>query len=379
MPRRPAPQSPAELKARDAVTTSLVLAEGFRVRTDCPHLANLLERLYPCHREASGGEPSVDVLLHGTTARVTAAEHSFAGREVVIQRDPVVQRFHRTGRQRVTLDRVLTWVAASGTLIEATPGGRVVVLGRCAGSDDSVIAAYENNDAFRVVRHALYHHLLARGQAWAHAASLAFDDGVHLLLGDSRAGKTTSLIHLLRSGAASFLSNGRTLLSLDQALVATAYPEVVMLRQATMRDCAELAQQSGTASCGLGGWEAPEHTKVPILGADFARALGVPTAANGRVRAVILPFLGRGTCRQPPRIPDEEFDDIAARNITERTLEAREEYSWIFGGTSPCGPRSGLSEVLAAVRLLPRHAAYLDPSERFRVHPPLMSSRARAT
>lgn len=350
------------------VTISLTRMGDFRVRTDCPHLAKLLQALYPDYREVCVGDASVNILLHDSTGP-SAPEPISDVREVVIQRDPVVQRFHRTGRQCAARRRVVTWVAGSGTLIEAAQGGPVVVRGRCAGDQDSVIAAYESNDAFRVVRHALYDHLLARGFIWAHAASLALDNAVYLLLGDSRAGKTTSLINLLRSDGASFLSNGRTLLIPDEFLAAAAFPEVVMLRQAVIRDCPELARELGTGSEAWGGWDAPEHTKTPMLAADFARALHVPTMTFGRVRAVILPCLGRGVTDAPPLILDEEFDDIVARNVAERTYEAREEYSWIFGSSEASSVYSEMSKVLAALRRLPRHVAYLDRSGRLIVHP----------
>ena len=86
----------------------------------------------------------------------------------------------------------------------------------------------------RAVRELAMNDSRRAGGLFLHAAALAVDGRGLLIAGEKRAGKTTLLLHLLRTTGADFVSNDRVLLPAPAAPEVRAMPTIVTLRTGTL-------------------------------------------------------------------------------------------------------------------------------------------------
>jgi hypothetical protein len=123
-----------------------------------------------------------------------------------------------------------------------------------------------------------------------------------MLVGPTASGKTTLLLHLLRSGRAEYLANDRVRVSFQGGIQARGIPSIVALRPRTRELFPELTQR--LAARGYQYRRAlAEHPVLPAplepwpderLGlspAHLADAAGVARAAEGEVAAVAFPTI----------------------------------------------------------------------------------------
>lgn len=153
----------------------------------------------------------------------------------------------------------------------------------------------------RVVRELATTALLGAGRLPVHGAAFAEGRGVVLICGPKKAGKTSLLVHALRSGAV-FVSNDRVFVDVGQA-TATAMPTIVMLRDGTLSrfpalqsafERARFDRSRTIAECAPGmrrpvpragkGFDRPGMSAP-----QFCRLLGARMRGGGRVSAILFP------------------------------------------------------------------------------------------
>lgn len=338
----------------------VVLARDFAVETDCVHFAAFLDHLYPTLQDTDA-RIRVRVRRHGIEPR--PPNDKLPAKRILVQRDPIKPEFQRHGLRHRTADGVVTVVPESGTVVEYRgPGEPLFVASECPGDIDDIIVRYKTDDAFRTVRHALYTHLVRGGDVWCHGAAVDTGSGALLIVGASRAGKTSTLVHLLRQGGYAFMSNGRSFVGRDGV---SAYPEIVQLRQGFLAAQPELRARLGIAESDLhpAAWDAPEGTKVPVFGTDFARALDARTSHRTHARGLVLPVLDRGPLDSPPTLPADDVEKVLADNVfVDKYLD---EYTWFEGDYEPGEERA--DRICDELARLPRQVAYLDAHGRITV------------
>jgi hypothetical protein len=99
----------------------------------------------------------------------------------------------------------------------------------------------------RVVREYFHNASLHAGGLVLHAAAVVHDGRAIAIAGRKGAGKTTTLLRLLREANASFLSNDRVLVTGDLTAQAQAIPTVVSLRDGTLGLLPDLATRLSQA------------------------------------------------------------------------------------------------------------------------------------
>jgi hypothetical protein len=349
------------------------LHDGFTVQTDCTSFANFLQQMYsarlgPERRWQRGkSKVKVTVLRHNmqdTQARRSPAEDSTP---ILVQRDPVLTEFQRIGfRRRSPANGVIrTVIPESRTVVEYHgPELPVAVQSPCYGEPSDMISTYKQDDAFRTVRHVLYAHLLRHGYVWCHGACVAGERGALLIVGASRAGKTSTMTHLLRSGQYAFMSNSRSFIhraSGGQVQV-DAFPELVQLRQGFLMDNPDVRAKLGVHEPAklANAWQAPESTKLPVFCTDFAHALGVPQRYRAEVRGLVIPALDRGPSDAPRSLPGDRVRAIIDENLL--VEQYMKEYTWYEGAelVQPGVSHAEKAAIGQSLALLPGYVSYLD-------------------
>jgi hypothetical protein len=219
---RVAPASAADRAAVLALGDLRVLVES----SDASHLTWLTEFLAPPF------EPCVDV---EHDCRVTLIEDQARHRAMLAlgPLDGTLDAFALDTRV-VSLPR---WRGAETRLFDpkpqvfyemTTPPHAVTILSTPANPGGRTAL-------MRVVRELATNRAQRTGQLLLHAAAFAVGDRGVLVAGPKLAGKTTLLVHLLRSGRARYVSNDRVLLDLARTPPrARGVPTIVALRQGTL-------------------------------------------------------------------------------------------------------------------------------------------------
>lgn len=349
------------------------LHDGFTVETDCASFAGFLRRTYSARlplevRDSADAAQKVQVTVSrhpGWDGRTDFGSPGL-GERVLVQRDPVLTQFQRVGLRRRSAGGVVqTVIPASRTVVEYRAAGvPVAVQSPCRGAPVSMISAYQQDDAFRTVRHVLYSHLLRRGYVWCHAACVASERGALLIVGASRAGKTSTMTHLLRSGRYGFLSNSRSFIrGSGSRIQVEGLPELVQLRQGFLRDNPDVATRLGVRQPALlaDAWQAPEATKQPVFCTDFALALGVRERYRAQVQGLVIPVLDRGATGTKPSLSDDGVRAIIDENLL--VGQYLTEYTW-YEGAEPSAPHTERTAAGQTLALLPRQVAYFDRDAR---------------
>jgi hypothetical protein len=149
------------------LTTTLAVVHDrdvlLRVATDCRRFVRLLERVYGDRVRTAAPEeseaPEVRVLRHRATPKEPwAAGERGPTTSVVVNPETAVERFCVEGRALALDERRHVVVLRSESLGRCDDDGArrlVTVYSRCRGPT-GVIDAYTSDDAFRVVRSAVY-------------------------------------------------------------------------------------------------------------------------------------------------------------------------------------------------------------------------------
>jgi len=360
----------------EGLTLRADAATAYEVASDCTHFLSLLRRTFgPRATPATPGETDAIVLRHTRSERAERlSRHAEAGAgwsDVTVQHDPVHGHFERAGvRRRLDAGVAAVYVRESRSVVVCDESGakrRIEVHSPCATHDD-VVDSYRHDDAFRAVRHSLFLFLIERGRSWLHAGAAVRDGHGVLVVGDARAGKTTTLVHLLVEEGFAFLTNGRSIVSTaDRGVEVAGYPEIVLLRQGHFETLPSLRSRLAEWSpAGRSeGWAAPETTKVPLFGDEFARRLGAEVARKAVVSEVVYPALGLGARATPPTLTRADRERIVRAALWTRQVYS--EYGWFRPD------RRAIRPVHAALvaRLLeaPSTCAWLDTRGRLRRDP----------
>lgn len=167
----------------------------------------------------------------------------------------------------------------------------------------------------RVVRELATTVGLRRGALPVHGAAVLCDGGVSLICGQKMSGKTSMLIHGLRSGG-TFVSNDRVFLSTGPVW-ASGMPTIVSLRNGALAFFDELRLAYDAARFDRGrtidecapGRERPAPRKAAhmdrpgLSGAQFCHLLNAPMLAGGPVRRFVFP-------RPDPTAPGMIFERL---------------------------------------------------------------------
>lgn len=342
-------------------------ATAYEVASDCPDFLALLRRAFgPRAVEAEPREPDAVVRRHTRSERAEQlardAEIGTGWSPVTVQHDPAHRYFERTGvRRRLKDGTAAAYVRESRSVVVCDEAGakrRLEVHSPCTVRDD-VVDAYRHDDAFRAVRHAFFLLLIERGRSWLHAGAVVRDGRGVLLIGDARAGKTTSLVHLLVHERCAFLTNGRSLVSTANGGIEVAgYPEIVLLRQGHFETLPSLRSRLADwrPPDGSGGWSAPETTKIPLFGDEFADRLGAEVVRDAAVTEVVYPALGLGPRTAPPAFTPAERGRILRDALWTRRVYA--EYGWFR--PEPDGHPPADAALVARLLETPSACTWLD-------------------
>jgi hypothetical protein len=344
-----------------------------RVATDCREFRDVLVDVFGGRARVVDdlAAPEVFVRRHAPldpdgAALFEAIEER--GAEVVVNPGSALHRFRAHGRELALGEaRHAVWFPASRTLVrcdEEPAGARVRVDSPCLGRPP-VIETYASDDAFRVVRNAVYLALLDGGRAWMHSAAVVdADGGATLIVGDNRAGKTLTLLSLLDRGGA-FAANGRTFLDVrDGRVDLVACPERIMLRPGHLAAFPALAALGGPGGTGAGSWAEPESRKLPVFHRDFARVLGRPWVDEATVVRLVFPALGRGPLDGPPAYGRGTRAAILRRSVQDE--EAYDECSW-FRPPARRRHAGDHEELIEALLRLPHRISWLGESGLVRI------------
>ena len=178
------------------------------------------------------------------------------------------------------------------------PTGRRYVT--TAGFDFASFEAFIARIALmRVVRELAMIHSHTRGGLFIHGAAFAVDGRSVIVAGPKRAGKTTLLMHALRSGKARFVSNDRVLVSLAEAgAIGRGMPIIVTIRKESLVKFQDLYCRLQTSSyeCTFSLSERTDRATRPdrkgrfsLSPAQFCRFLRTEAATQAQVSALIFP------------------------------------------------------------------------------------------
>jgi hypothetical protein len=280
------PREPADAVAYDGLVVALR-------SSDPAALAWLREFLGPSFEDGAGRPPGCAVTLAFDEPRYRAAR-------ALEQPGPPLDAF--------SLDRSVlrfrAWSAGDGGLVLRDPSCGVLFEAR--GGAFTVLAPPGKLAAriglMRVVRElALGHAARAKG-LFLHAAALTVGDRAVLLAGPTASGKTTLLLHALRTGAARYLANDRVRVDLAGRR-ARGLPTVVTVRPWTRQVFSDLTGrlEAGGYQYRLGlaehdpGQVAPlrpwRDGRLGLSPAHLVRALGVERAGDAEVAAVVFPVI----------------------------------------------------------------------------------------
>ena len=310
------------------------------VHSDCPHFIGLLELVFGAWKVPTVTDHQttcyeVFVLRHTPIpdyAHQLGMRAHANGTFVTIQYDPSLNRFVRHGYfLQITESLASVWVEMSNTTVICNQGqmGRVVEVYSPCQTFNNIIDSYENDDAFRVVRHSVFLGLMEQGRHWLHAAAIANRGWCQLIVGDSRSVKTLTLLRLLLRDQTEIMTNGRALLKLTGAQISVnSYGEIVLLRRGHFSALEGLRERLyGDVEVDLSGeWDAPEDTKVPFFKNSLATALGRSECFAAIASGIIFPQLHLGQLQGPPPLNPIERATILRRNLVSSTTYA--EYGW---------------------------------------------------
>lgn len=142
----------------------------------------------------------------------------------------------------------------------------------------------------------------SRGTLVLHAAAVHEVDTQEVLaiVGAKGAGKTTTLLSHIASGAYSYFSGDKLLLNLEDGKASVrGWPDYPHLGIGTLRAHPLLARRLGVRLIDNQGRALPPDQKVLVPPEDFLQAIGQPRLARGRLAGLLLP-------RVQQRAPAEE-------------------------------------------------------------------------
>lgn len=177
----------------------------------------------------------------------------------------------------------------------------------------------------RVLRDLHERHLLAAGGLLLHASAVAGDDGVVVIAGPKKSGKTTLATYLLAHAGAAYTSNDRVVLMPDGRVI--GIPTIVSLRAESRSHLIALPPEppywthSMCFAHTMSHLEAlPPPDRSPfrnISPAQYHTWLGAPASRSGRAIALLFPRVGAD---QPPQPTLEPLDEGALPRELERAV-----------------------------------------------------------
>ncbi|ABW12253.1 hypothetical protein Franean1_2830 [Parafrankia sp. EAN1pec] len=189
-----------------------------------------------------------------------------------------------TARHITEDEREVFWIDRHRTLVVHDPTRRATTV-HCA-TDDA--ATYY---AARLVRQLITAQLLAAGAVYTHTAALVHRDHGILIAGHPGAGKTTTLVAVLRQLGGEFVTSDRLLLTPDRngGLLGYAWPAHIRVGVGTLLAYPDL---TGLVPIGRRTDPADLHTKLSIEPPDISRLLHAGTlTASCRPHVMIWPQL----------------------------------------------------------------------------------------
>ncbi len=202
-----------------------------------------------------------------------------------------------TARHTTDSGREVFWIDRHRTLVVHDPARRTTAV-HCATSDAATYLGA------RLVRQLITAQLLAAGAVYAHTAALVHRDRGILIAGHPGAGKTTTLVAVLRHLGGAFVTSDRLLLSADGdgGLLGHAWPAHIRVGVGTLLAYPDLADLVPTD---LRADPADLRAKRSIEPPDVPRLLHAATlTASCRPHVMIWPQLSpaAGSARYP-RVP----------------------------------------------------------------------------
>ncbi len=253
--------------------------------------------------------------------------------------------------------RLPLWTAGPSTRVLRDDPLRVFYILDPARTEVCVLSPRHNRKArmalMRVVREFAMTHSWKSGGLLVHGAALAVDGKAVVLAGPKKAGKTSLLTHLLRSRAATFVANDRTLVTLTgHGPAVRGMPTIVTLRPRMLKIFpglrATLERRGYHHSLTLDearGGESPPAPRPPDAGvgltaSQFCEVLGAGLSPQAGAAALVLPRV----TGEPGSIRLEPLSaDIAAVRLADSLVGGRRSGSTssvfdVAPGRSPTDP-----------------------------------------
>jgi hypothetical protein len=274
--------------------------DGLRIAVDSPDVSHLvwLEEFLSPQMDVVTGEPHHEILFSPDRERydATVAVGAGGGTTDVFALD--------SGR------RLPLWKSGPGRRIVFDEPFRVFYI---LARDSSRIEILARNDhprgrtaLMRVIRELAMGHAQSSGGLVLHASAFSVEDRGFVLAGPRKSGKTTLLIHALRSGRASYLANDRVLVNPDPSDACApprlrGLPTIIVIRETTADIFPDLKRRLATSGYSFrlhkGELPAPSDDAVmpwkngnyALTPAQFLDILGTRPAAVRPVGAVLFP------------------------------------------------------------------------------------------
>ena len=154
----------------------------------------------------------------------------------------------------------------------------------------------------RVIREFAMIHSAQRGGLLIHGAAFSVGDHCVIVAGPKRAGKTSLLMHALRSGKTRFVSNDRVVVLLEKAgAMARGMPTIVTIRRESLEKFPDFYSRLETTSYDFTFSldERPDRLtcadregRFSLSPAQFCRFLQVSPSAQHQIGALVFPRIG---------------------------------------------------------------------------------------
>ncbi len=166
-----------------------------------------------------------------------------------------------------------------------------------------ILTAADNKNSrialMRVIREFAMIHSAQRGGLLIHGAAFSVGDHCMIVAGPKRAGKTSLLMHALRSGKTRFVSNDRVLVLLEKAgAMARGMPTIVTIRRESLEKFPDFYSRLETTSYDFTFSldERPDRStcadregRFSLSPAQFCRFLQVSPSAQHQIGALVFP------------------------------------------------------------------------------------------
>ena len=250
---------------------------------------------------------------------------------------------------------------AAETVVRDSPYGAFYRIARGTAGDVRIVANPARSQSrlalMRVVRELATGAALLEGQLPLHGAALAVDGQGMVITGPKRAGKTTFLIHSLRSQGAHYISNDRMMIRSDASggFVVRGMPTIVKVRAGTLEHLSWFGQRYrqtpyyrdfslAESRQRLFTEPAQPRPNPSLTATQFCRLLNVEPLAEAALSRIVFPEVDESLeTVQLQRLSADVAAELLAANVLRADRPQRLPAAFFEGQQPP--PESHLEEL----------------------------------